>query len=114
MHVGADAPADCSTRSAYRSTGPRAGAEALAIDWDLTDEGYVFRTELSNGALIHAHRPDRAQPAELTATLTKPLLIRLLFTRSHDGVQFSGHPAVLGRLLGYVDVTSNVFPMVTP
>ena len=45
-----------------RIDGPRAGAEKLAIDWVFTDEGFTYRTQLSNGALIHASTGPRARP----------------------------------------------------
>lgn len=97
-----------------RIDGPRAGSERLAIDWVLTDEGYTYRAELSNGALIHAVKGARAGAPDLTVTLTKALLIRLLFTQSTEGIGFDGDQATLGRLLSYVDSTSNTFPIVTP
>jgi alkyl sulfatase BDS1-like metallo-beta-lactamase superfamily hydrolase len=97
-----------------RIDGPRAAGETLAVDWVLTDLGVTYRTALSNGALIHAERGAHVGAADLTATLTKPQLLRLLGTRNDDGVTFDGDRAVLGRLLSYVDETSNTFPIVTP
>ena len=97
-----------------RIDGPRAGAEKLAIDWVFTDADLTYRTELSNGALIHAVRGARAAAPDLTVTLTKGLLIRLLFTQDKEGIVFDGDQGALGRLLTYVDTTSNTFPIVTP
>lgn len=97
-----------------RVDGPRAGAERLAIDWVFTDAGLTYRTELSNGALIHADRGPRAADADLTVTLTKGQLVRLLFTQDKEGIRFDGDQGALGRLLTYVDTTSNTFPIVTP
>jgi alkyl sulfatase BDS1-like metallo-beta-lactamase superfamily hydrolase len=97
-----------------RIDGPRAGHEKLAIDWVFTDAGLTYRTELSNGALIHADRGPRAHAPDLTVTLTKGLLIRLLFTQEKEGIVFDGDQGALGRLLTYVDGTSNTFPIVTP
>jgi len=97
-----------------RVDGPRAGAERLAIDWVFTDAGLTYRTELSNGALIHADRGPRAADADLTVTLTKGQLVRLLFAQDKEGITFDGDQGALGRLLTYVDTTSNTFPIVTP
>ena len=97
-----------------RIDGPRAGSEKLAIDWVLTDAGTTYRTELSNGALIHADKGPRAGAPDLTVTLTKGLLIGLLFTQETEGIVFDGDQGALGRLLTYVDTTSNTFPIVTP
>ncbi|KQR11979.1 alkyl/aryl-sulfatase [Cellulomonas sp. Leaf334] len=97
-----------------RIDGPRAGSEHLAIDWVFTDEVHTYRTELSNGALIHAAKGPRATAPDLTVTLTKPLLIQLLFVHEKEGIAFDGDQGALGRLLTYVDSTSNTFPIVTP
>ena len=97
-----------------RIDGPRAGSEKLAIDWVFTDEGFTYRTELSNGALIHATQGPRATAPDLTVTLTKALLIQLLFVHEKEGIEFDGDQGALGRLLTYVDSTSNTFPIVTP
>ncbi|GEK23378.1 alkyl/aryl-sulfatase [Cellulomonas xylanilytica] len=99
---------------AIRIDGPRAGAERLTIDWTFTDAGLTYRTELSNGALIHADRGEHARGGDLTVTLTKALLVRLLFLQDKEGITFDGDQGALGRLLTYVDSTSNTFPIVTP
>ena len=97
-----------------RIDGPRAAADTLSVDWVLTDLGITYRAALSNGALIHAERGAREADPDLTVTLTKPQLLRLLGTQDAAGVAFDGDQAVLGRLLAYVDPTSNTFPIVTP
>lgn len=97
-----------------RIDGPRAGSEKLAIDWVFTDTDLTYRTELSNGALIHAERGPRAAAPDLTVALTEGLLIRLLFLQDKEGIEFDGDQGALGRLLTYVDSTSNTFPIVTP
>jgi len=97
-----------------RIDGPRAAADTLSVDWVLTDLGITYRAALSNGALIHAERGAREADPDLTVTLTKPQLLRLLGTQDAAGVAFDGDQAVLGRLLSYVDPTSNTFPIVTP
>ena len=69
--------------------------------------------ELSNGALVHF--PTSAAPAaDLTVTLTRPQLLRLLFTGNHDGVDFAGDPATLPKLLALTDNPDPSFPVVTP
>ncbi|GAA1708404.1 alkyl sulfatase dimerization domain-containing protein [Isoptericola hypogeus] len=97
-----------------RIDGPRAAADTLSVDWVLTDLGLTYRAALSNGALIHAERGAREADPDLTVTLTKPQLLRLLGTQADDGVSYDGDRGVLGRLLSYVDATSNTFPIVTP
>ncbi|RHA44151.1 alkyl/aryl-sulfatase [Cellulomonas rhizosphaerae] len=97
-----------------RIDGPRAASDSLSIDWVLRDQDLTYRTILSNGALIHAAKGARDAEPDLTATLTKPLLLRLLFTQQHDGITFQGDAGVLVRLLSYVDEVSNTFPIVTP
>lgn len=99
---------------AVRIDGPRAGSDRITVDWVLTDEGATYRTELSNGALIHAVRSPRATAPDLTVTLTKALLIQLLFVHEKEGIEFTGDQGALGRLLTFVDETSNTFPIVTP
>ena len=46
--------------------------------------------------------------------MTKALLIQLLFVHEKEGIEFDGDQGALGRLLTYVDSTSNTFPIVTP
>ncbi|KAA1425490.1 hypothetical protein FE697_003145 [Mumia zhuanghuii] len=58
---------------------------------------------MSNGALIHAERGARDADPDLTVTLTKPLLLRLLFTQASDGVTFDGDRGVLPTRVMAVD-----------
>lgn len=58
----------------------------------------------SNGALIH--RPaSGAEPgdADLALTLTKPQLLAMLAGRGMDGVEHTGDPNVLQRVIGLLD-----------
>jgi alkyl sulfatase BDS1-like metallo-beta-lactamase superfamily hydrolase len=108
---------------AVRIDGPKAGDTTLSINWDITDTGEHYRMELSNGAVVHV--PTRAAVAstavastavatDLTVTLTRPQLLALLFTGSHDGVTFTGDPATLPKLLALTDNPDPSFPVVTP
>jgi alkyl sulfatase BDS1-like metallo-beta-lactamase superfamily hydrolase len=69
--------------------------------------------ELSHGALIH-YPTTGNRPADLTVTLTKPQLLRLLATAEADGIDMSGDPAVLGRLMSLIDNPDPDFAIVTP
>jgi len=104
---------------AVRVNGPRAARTSARIDLELTDEGRVWRLELSNGALIHRSRetgkPARGETAaDLTLTLTKPQLLAVLAGQGLDGVTTAGDPAALARLTGLLDAAVPDFPIVTP
>jgi len=98
---------------AIRIDGARAWDTTLSINWDPTDVGEHYRMELSNGALVHVPGTARSA-ADLTVTLTRPQLLRLLFAGDHAGVEFSGDPAVLSTLLEFIDTPDPSFPLVTP
>jgi alkyl sulfatase BDS1-like metallo-beta-lactamase superfamily hydrolase len=97
-----------------RVDGPKACSDHLTIDWTFTDEDRTYRTELSNGALIHADRAHTAPPADLSISLTKPGLLGVLASGSLHGLDHSGDPAALTRLLGHLDSGDHQFPIVTP
>jgi alkyl sulfatase BDS1-like metallo-beta-lactamase superfamily hydrolase len=99
---------------AIRVNGPRAAAESLVIDWHFTDSKTTVRLALSNGALIPTENPRSPAAADLTLTLTKPLLLGVLAGRGLDGIEHSGDPAVLGRLTALLDTPDPAFPIVTP
>ncbi|WP_199043963.1 alkyl/aryl-sulfatase [Glycomyces salinus] len=100
---------------AIRLDGLRAAEVSLTIDWDLTDLKEHYRTQLSNGALIH-WRADGGDTggADLSLTLTKPRLLGLLDGRGLDGVEYAGDPAALERLLALTDRPDPDFAIVTP
>lgn len=98
---------------AIRVNGPRAWDERLSILWRVTDLDETYRTELSNGALIH-HPDPKETRADLTLTLTKPQLLGLLAGRGLDGVGREGDEGVLTRLLAVLDEPDPDFPIVTP
>jgi alkyl sulfatase BDS1-like metallo-beta-lactamase superfamily hydrolase len=99
---------------AIRIDGPRAASEALTIDWHLTDLKTSVRLELSNGALIQTVDPKSQAPADLTLTLTKAQLLGLLGGHGLDGIEHSGDPGALGRLMALLDAPDPAFPVVTP
>jgi len=98
---------------AIRVDGPRAADHALIIDWSFTDLKEDVRLQLANGVLTQT-RPAEGTPAQLTLTLTKPQLLRLLATRSLDGIQADGDTRALATLLGVLDTADNRFAIVTP
>ena len=98
---------------AIRINGPKAWNERLSIGWHFTDAHENYRMELSNGALIH-YPTTSNQAADLTITLTKPQLLQLLATEKPDGIDTSGDPAVLGRLMSLIDNPNPDFAIVTP
>jgi alkyl sulfatase BDS1-like metallo-beta-lactamase superfamily hydrolase len=99
---------------AIRIDGPRAASETLTIDWHVTDVKASVRLELSNGALIQTADPTSQAPADLTLTLTKDQLLGLLGGHGLDGIEHSGDPATLGRLMSLLDTPDPAFPVVTP
>ena len=99
---------------AIRVDGPRAAPESLVIDWRFTDTGTDVRLTLSNGALIPTVNPKTEAKADLTLALTKPQLLGLLGGGGLDGIEHTGDPAVLGRLLAVLDTPDPAFPIVTP
>ena len=98
---------------AIRVNGPKAWNERLSIGWHFTDAHENYRMELSNGALIH-YPTTSNQAADLTITLTKAQLLQLLATAKPGGIDTSGDPAVLGRLLSLIDNPDPDFAIVTP
>jgi alkyl sulfatase BDS1-like metallo-beta-lactamase superfamily hydrolase len=99
---------------AIRINGPRAAAESLVIECRFTDTGAEVRLTLSNGALIPTVNPRTRSKADLTLSLSKPQLLGLLAGRGLDGIEHTGDPAVLGRLLSLLDTPNPAFPIVTP
>ncbi|MET0188173.1 MAG: alkyl sulfatase dimerization domain-containing protein [Pseudonocardia sediminis] len=99
---------------AVRLDGLRAAGETACIDWVLTDLARTYRTELSNGALIHADAGFGTREPGLTVTLTKPQLPAVLGTGSLGSVSHTGDAGLLPALLGLLDGVDHRFPMVTP
>ncbi|WP_024794435.1 alkyl/aryl-sulfatase [Tomitella biformata] len=106
-----------------RVDAPRAWDEHLVIDWRLTDQDRVRRTELRNGVLIHHNVVDSAAipPAQLTITLTRPSLIGVLIGGrpfqdevGSGAISIEGDITALGRLVGVLDKPDPDFAIVTP
>ena len=99
---------------AIRVDGPRAATESLVIEWHFTDTGVTVRLALSNGALIQTQNPRTQAAADLTLTLTKPQLLGLLAGHGLDGIEHTGEPAALSKLMGLLDTPDPAFPVITP
>jgi alkyl sulfatase BDS1-like metallo-beta-lactamase superfamily hydrolase len=99
---------------AIRVDGPRAAGQSLVIDWRFTDAGTTVRLALSNGALIQTENPTGRDAADLTLTLTKAQLLGLLAGHGLDGIEHTGDPAALIKLMDLLDTPDPAFPIVTP
>lgn len=100
---------------AVRVDGPKAASESMVIDWVFTDIGERYRTELSNGVLIHWHSTgDEGTEPDLTLRLTKAELLGLLAGQNAESIEHDGDPAILGRLLAVLDEPDLNFAIVTP
>ncbi|MGH8984172.1 MAG: alkyl/aryl-sulfatase [Acidimicrobiia bacterium] len=98
---------------AIRVNGPKAWAEHLTIDWNVTDAGRTYRTELTNGVLIQRVDPQDGT-ADLTVTLIKPQLLAMLAGAGLDGMATEGDLATISRLLAVLDPPAGAFAIVTP
>ncbi|HEU5126514.1 MAG TPA: alkyl sulfatase dimerization domain-containing protein [Glycomyces sp.] len=101
---------------AIRVDGPKAAAASLTADWVLTDLDERYRTELSNGVLVHwPSAGGEHAPAEVTFRLTKAELLGLVAGEaSAEEIDHDGDPSALGRLLDVLDEPDLDFPIVTP
>ena len=97
-----------------RIDGLRAAEATVCIDWVFTDLNRTYRTELSNGALIHADAGYGSGQPGLTITLAKPQLIGVIATGKLDVVQHEGDASLIPTLLGLLDSVDHQFPIVTP
>lgn len=86
----------------------------MVIECRFTDSGTLLRLTLSNGVLIQTENPRSEATADLTLTLTKAQLLGLLGGHGLAGIEHSGDPAVLGRLLALLDTPNAAFSIVTP
>ena len=71
-------------------------------------------TSLSNGALIQTANPRTTVEADLALDLTKNQLLGMLAGHGLDGIQHTGDPAALGRLMAVLDTPDPAFAIVTP
>jgi alkyl sulfatase BDS1-like metallo-beta-lactamase superfamily hydrolase len=99
---------------AIRINGPRAATQALVINLTFTDLGTTVRLVLSNGALIQTENPQSPAAPDLSLTLTKAQLLGLLAGQSLDGIEHTGDPSALVRLISLLDALDPAFPIVTP
>ncbi|MBL1078645.1 MBL fold metallo-hydrolase [Nocardia sp. 2] len=108
---------------ALRIDGPKAWSEKGVSDWRFTDEGRLHRLELRNGLLVHYDRieGDKLPPADVTFTLTRPVLISTLlaggdFTAAvqSGAIAIAGDASRLTRLVGVLDEPDPDFAVVTP
>jgi alkyl sulfatase BDS1-like metallo-beta-lactamase superfamily hydrolase len=97
-----------------RVDGLRAAEATACIDWVFTDLDRTYRTELSNGALIHADAGYGSGEPGLTITLAKPQLIAVVATGKLDTVQHEGDASLIPTILGLLDSEDHQFPIVTP
>ena len=97
-----------------RIDGVRAADADVCIDWVFTDLGRTYRTELSNGAFIHADAGYGGGDPKLTLTLTKIQMLGLLGGKALDGIEHTGDPSLLPTLLGLLDDVDHQFAIVTP
>jgi len=98
---------------AIRIDGKRAWDLERSIRWQFTDADEVYRMELSNGVLIH-YVTSRDDPADLTVTLSKPQLLRMLGGAGTDGIHFDGDPGVFAEIVGLTDEPDQRFNIVVP
>ncbi|MFC7451169.1 alkyl/aryl-sulfatase [Rhodococcus daqingensis] len=105
-----------------RIDGPRAWSARIVIDWRVTDENVVHRTQLRNGLLVHYDLDGESSGgADATFTLTRPTLLGVLVGGADIGkaiadgtVVAEGDVAKLAELAGYLDAPDPDFAIVTP
>ncbi|WP_166139220.1 alkyl/aryl-sulfatase [Nocardioides ochotonae] len=98
---------------AIRVDAQRAWGTAASVRWHFTDSDETYRMELSNGVLIH-YPTQKADPAGVVVTLTKPELLALLAGAGHEDVQLDGDPGNLQTILSLLDQPNPAFAIVTP
>lgn len=99
---------------AIRVDGPRAADETLVLEWRFTDLDRTVRTRLSNGAFVQTWDPRTVVAPDLALILTKEQLLTLVAGGGLDGVEHTGDPGALARLLGLLAEPDPAFPIVTP
>jgi len=108
---------------ALRLDGPKAWHEKAISDWHFTDEDRTVRLDLRNGVLLHYPRPEgeSVPPADVTFTLTRPILIEILLAGKDIGeavragqIKIEGDVQSFGRLIPLFDRPNPDFAIVTP
>ncbi|WEX05181.1 alkyl sulfatase dimerization domain-containing protein [Rhodococcus sp. RCBS9] len=107
-----------------RVDGVRAAGSHIVVDWNITDENIVHRTELSNGVLIHFDVEGESADAgsvDAMFSLSRRDLLGVLLGGVDLGAEIangtisvSGDPAKLAELAGYLDEPDPNFAIVTP
>ena len=106
-----------------RIDGPAAWDARLTIGFEITDEQRTYLVELRNGALHHRlgtppvgttiFRLDRV--GLITTAFGVAIgLLTLEAALGSGSIEVTGDPAVLGELLGYLELPASAFPIVTP
>ncbi|MEU8308505.1 alkyl sulfatase dimerization domain-containing protein [Actinomadura sp. NPDC048955] len=98
---------------AIRVNGPRAWDTRLIIDCVFTDLKNEVRLSLANGVLTQ-NRTHDGTPADLTLTLTKPQLLRMVSTGELGDVHADGDRRAVATLIGLLDDVDRDFDIVTP
>lgn len=98
---------------AIRLDASRAADASISVRWQFTDTDEVYRMELSNGALVH-FPTRRSEPADLTVTLARAQLPKVLATGSLADVESMGNAGAVSTILSFVDEPDPSFPVVTP
>ncbi|WP_185035185.1 alkyl/aryl-sulfatase [Actinomadura coerulea] len=98
---------------AIRVNGPRAWDTRLTIDCVFTDLKDEVRLSLANGVLTQT-RTREGTPADLTLTLTKPQLLRMVATGELGDVHADGDRRAVTTLIGLLDDGDRDFDIVTP
>ncbi|OHU77884.1 alkyl/aryl-sulfatase [Mycobacteroides chelonae] len=104
-----------------RINGPKAWDERFVSDWRFTDEDRVHRVELRNGVLVHYDRPADISEADVTFTLTRPILIKVLLDGTDPAqlvasgeITVDGDVTGFARLVAVLDQPDPNFAIVTP
>ena len=106
-----------------RINGPRSWDRHLVIGFDITDEESSYVLELRNGALHH--RRGNAPEGSTVFRLARVPLITTAFGSAiglvtlddalgTGAIEVAGDPAILGELLGYLEMPTPAFNIVTP
>jgi alkyl sulfatase BDS1-like metallo-beta-lactamase superfamily hydrolase len=99
-----------------RVNGPEAAGTPLVIDWNITDLGESYRSQLSNGAFVHwpTRESGGGPDADLTLNLTKPQLLGLLADGDTAGLDHTGDLGAVHKLMAVLDQADPNFAIVTP